>query len=345
MMDVLIAGFGVVGQGITEVIRDKQDLFMKRFGERVRIVGAFDTRSMALDPSGLDPTELLSRKLATGQVGKVPVATDIEELLRETAYDMLLEVTPTNIVDGEPGYTHIRTALSAGRHVVTSNKGPLALRFRELTELAARNRVQLRFEASVGGAMPVINLSRDLLMGEEIASIRGILNGTCNFILHRMKVEGYSFDFALREAQELGYAETDPSYDIDGVDSACKLAILANAIFERDVTYSDVVRTGIRGINEEAISLAAEQNKVIRLIGEVSRDKLEVAPRLVPAGHQLSIGGTLNIAQILTDMAGDVTVVGRGAGRMETASALLSDILAIFKDEEVRRNATRRAII
>jgi homoserine dehydrogenase len=120
---------------------------------------------------------------------------------------------------------------------------------------------------------------------------------------------------------------------------------LANAIFERDVTYSDVVRTGIRGINEEAISLAAEQNKVIRLIGEVSRDKLEVAPRLVPAGHQLSIGGTLNIAQILTDMAGDVTVVGRGAGRMETASALLSDILAIFKDEEVRRNANRRAII
>lgn len=343
-MDVLIAGFGVVGQGITEVIRDKQELFVKRFGERVRIVGAFDARSLALDPSGLDPDELLLRKQSTSRVGKGEAPDDVEKLLQETAYDLLLEVTPTNIVDGGLGYKHIRTALAAGRHVATSNKGPLALRFRELTELAARNRVHLRYEASVGGAMPVINLSRELLMGEDIISLRGILNGTCNFILHRMKEEGLSFDFALREAQELGYAETDPTYDIDGVDSACKLAILANAIFDRDVTYSDVVRTGIRGITEEAITLAAEQKKVIRLIGEVSRDKLEVAPRLVPAGHPLSIGGTLNIAQMLTDLAGDITVVGRGAGRKETASALLSDLLAILKDEEARREAKCRSM-
>jgi homoserine dehydrogenase len=338
-MDVLIAGFGVVGQGIAEVIRDKQELFVKRFGERVRIVGAFDTCSLEVDPSGLDPTSLLERKLATGRVGTRPAASDVVKLLQETEYDLLLEVTPTNIIDGEPGYTHIRTALAAGRDVVTSNKGPLALRFHELTELAARNRVQLRFEASVGGAMPIINLSRELLMGENIISIRGILNGTCNFILHRMKEERLSFDFALREAQELGYAETDPSYDIDGVDSACKLAILANAIFDRDVTYSDVLRTGIRGINEEAIALAAEQKKVIRLIGEVSEDKLEVSPRMVPIGHPLSTGGTFNIAQLLTDLAGDITVVGRGAGKMETASALLSDMLAILKDEEARRLA------
>lgn len=338
-MDVVIAGFGVVGQGIAEVIRDKQELFVKRFGERVRIVGAFDARSLALDPEGLDPSALLERKHATGRVGREPAASDVEKLLQDTDYDVLLEVTPTNIIDGGTGYTHIRTALSAGHHVATSNKGPLALRFRELTELAARNRVQLRYEASVGGAMPVINLSRELLMGEEIYSLRGILNGTCNFILHRMKEERLSFDFALREAQELGYAEADPTYDIDGVDSACKLAILANAIFDRDVTYSDVVRSGIRGINEEAIALAAEQKKVIRLIGEVSKDKLEVSPRLVPIGHPLAIGGTFNIAQMLTDLAGDVTVVGRGAGKKETASALLSDLLAILKDEETRRLA------
>jgi homoserine dehydrogenase len=223
-------------------------------------------------------------------------------------------------------------ALNSGKNVVTSNKGPLALKFHELSEAATRNKVQLRYEASVGGAMPVINLSRELLRGERIFSLRGILNGTCNFILNRMKDEGLPFDQALREAQELGIAERDPSYDIDGVDTACKLAILANAIFGMEVTYHDVLRTGIRNITEDAISLAGERKKVIRLIGEISDRKLEVAPRMVPAGHPLAIGGTLNIVQLITDLAGEITVVGRGAGRKETASALLSDLLAILSD-------------
>ncbi len=121
-----------------------------------------------------------------------------------------------------------------------------------------------------------------------------------------MRDEGLPFEQALREAQEMGIAEKDPSYDIDGVDSACKLAILANAIFGKDVTYSDINRVGIRSISGEAIALAAEQKKVIRLIGEISENKLEVSPRLVPTGHPLSIGGTLNIAQLLTDMAGEI---------------------------------------
>jgi len=336
-MDVLIAGFGVIGQGITEVIRDKQELFRKRFGEEVRIVGALDSRSYSVDPKGLDPSALLTRKLATGRVGAKDLDLDIRQLTDELDYDVMVEVSPTNIVDGEPGSTHIRTALQAGRHVVTANKGPLALNFHELSSLAKKNHVQLRYEASVGGAMPVINLSRELLMGEKIYSIRGILNGTCNFILNRMREEGLPFASALREAQELGYAERDPTYDIDGVDSACKLTILANAIFGMDVTYADVLRTGIRGVTEEAIALAAEQRKVVRLIGEIADGKLEVSPRLVPVGHPLSIGGTLNVAQIITDLAGEITVAGRGAGRKETASALLSDLLAILKDEETRR--------
>lgn len=339
-MDVLIAGFGVVGQGITEVIRDKQELFRRRFGQEVRIVGALDTRSYAADPAGLDPNALLTRKLATGRVGDRELDRDIRQLTDELHYDAMIEASPTNIVDGEPGTTHIRTALQAGRHVVTANKGPLALRFRELSALAEKNHVQLRYEASVGGAMPVINLSRELLMGEHIYSIRGILNGTCNFILNRMKDEGLPFASALREAQELGYAERDPTYDIDGVDSACKLTILANAIFGMNVTYADVLRTGIRGVTDEAIALAAEQRKVVRLIGEIAEGKLEVSPRLVPMGHPLSIGGTLNIVQLITDLAGEITVAGRGAGRRETASALLSDILAILKDEEAR-NCTK----
>ena len=335
-MKVVIADFGTVGQGIAEVIGQRQELFDRSFGQKVTIVGAFDSSTFIKDSKGLDPTELVSRKIATGSVGTRAVEGTVREFIEEYDFDTLIETTPTNIVDAEPGYSHIMTALNAGKNVVTSNKGPLALKFRGLSQAAAKNRVQLRYEASVGGAMPVINLSRELLRGEHIYSLRGILNGTCNYILNRMRDEGLPFDQALREAQEMGIAERDPSYDIDGVDSACKLAILANAIFKMDVTYSDVLRTGIRSITEDAITLAAEQKKVIRLIGEISNNKLEVSPRMVPAGHPLAIGGTLNIVQLITDLAGEITVVGRGAGRKETASAILSDLLAIMSEDQAK---------
>jgi homoserine dehydrogenase len=334
-MRVVIAGFGTVGQGIAEVIGQRQELFSKSFGKEVTIVGVFDSATFAEDPRGLDPFELVSRKVSTGRVGSGSM-DDVKRFIAEGDFDTLIETTPTNIIDAEPGYSYIMSALNSGKNVVTSNKGPLALRFRELSKAAEKNHVHLRYEASVGGAMPIINLSRELLRGEQICSLRGILNGTCNFILNRMKDEGLPFEQALREAQEMGIAERNPSYDIDGVDSACKLAILANAIFGMDVTVNDVLRTGIRGITEDAIALAGEQKKVIRLIGEINNSKLEVAPRMVPAGHPLSIGGTLNIVQLITDLAGEITVAGRGAGRKETASAILSDILAILSEDQVK---------
>ncbi|HUL39984.1 MAG TPA: homoserine dehydrogenase, partial [Methanomassiliicoccales archaeon] len=165
--------------------------------------------------------------------------------------------------------------------------------------------------------------------------------GTCNFILNRMKDEGLPFDQALREAQEMGYAERDPSYDIDGIDSAAKAAILANAIFRREVKFDDVRRTGIRGVSLEAVELAAEERKVVRLVAEISEARLEVSPRLVPIGHPLAIGGTLNIFQLMTDLAGDITVAGHGAGKMETASAILSDIVALLKEDCASRKADR----
>jgi homoserine dehydrogenase len=141
---------------------------------------------------------------------------------------------------------------------------------------------------------------------------------------------GLPFEQALREAQYLGYAESDPSYDIEGVDTACKMVILANSVFKRNVSFSDVSITGIASVSAEAIALAAEHDMVIRLIGEVSDTILEVSPRLIPKGHPLSVSGTLNTAQIITDLAGPITVSGKGAGRIETASAILSDLMAIM---------------
>ncbi|MDR3206655.1 MAG: homoserine dehydrogenase, partial [Candidatus Methanoplasma sp.] len=143
-----------------------------------------------------------------------------------------------------------------------------------------------------------------------------------------------TFEQALKEAQQMGYAETDPTNDIEGYDSACKAVILANSVFGRDVAFSDAEITGIASITSEAIALAAANNMVIRLIGEVSPTKLEVSPRLIPKGHPLSISGTLNAAQIVSDLAGPISISGRGAGRKETASAILSDLIAIMDDRK-----------
>lgn len=338
-MDVVLVGFGTVGQGVAEVLGRKAAALQSAYGDKLRLVGVFDSKTYELNGRGIDPRGAIARKAKLGGVGEKLDGRTVPELLADFDYDVMVEVTRTNIDDGEPGLSHMMAALTAGKDVVTANKGPLALKFKELSAAAKKHGARMRFEASVGAATPIINVARELLKGETVHSIRCIVNGTCNYILNRMAEEGLPFDQALREAQELGYAEKDPSYDIDGIDSAAKAAILANAIFGRDCTYHDVRRVGIRNVSLEAISLAAQERKVIRLIAEVSPTRLEVSPRLVPMGHPLAIGGTLNIFQIMTDLAGEVTVAGRGAGRLETASAILSDLAALMKEDCAARGS------
>lgn len=329
-MRIFICGFGTVGQGFCEVLAARRQFMLDRYGEPAVVVGAMDSRTFVYDTGGLDPLELVSVKQSTGSVGRQEY-TDPVEVLEGAEYDVLVEVSPTDVRTGGAGLRNITHALESGKDVITVNKGPLALRFHDLMSLAERNGCLLRFEGSVGGAMPIINLCRENLAGERIESIRGIFNGTCNFILSKMD-KGQPFEQVLKEAQQMGYAETDPTNDIEGYDSACKVVILANAVFGRDVSFSDVRITGITSITEEAVSMAATRNMVIRLIGEVSGTKLEVGPRLVPRGHPLSVSGTLNTAQILSDLAGPITVTGRGAGRTETASAILSDLISVMDD-------------
>ncbi len=331
-MRIFICGFGTVGQGFCEVLAMRDQFFKDRYGEPVTIVGAMDSRTYIYDPNGLDPTALVARKQETRKVGDTEY-TDSIEVLSKADFDILAEVSPTDVKTGGVGLKNITYAFENGKDVITVNKGPLALRFHDLKDLADRNGCRFGFEGSVGGAMPIINLCRNNLAGEKICSIRGILNGTCNYILSKMD-KGQPFDQVLKEAQQMGYAETDPTNDIEGYDTACKVVILANAVFNRNVTFNDVNITGITSITEDAISLARSRNMVIRLIGEVSETKLEVGPRLIPMGHPLSISGTLNTAQIHSDLAGPITVSGRGAGRLETASAMLSDLIAIMDDRK-----------
>jgi homoserine dehydrogenase len=331
-MKAFICGFGTIGQSVAKVIKEKQDFFKKRYGETLTVVGALDSKSYVIDPEGLDADAIINAKKDTGCVGEKRYK-DIKEALDAVDFDILVEVTSTDIKTGGVGLDNIRYALEHEKDVVTANKGPLALKYKELTQLADEHGRYLLFEGTVGGAMPIINLNKYDLAGQNIKSIRGIFNGTCNYILTKMD-DGQPFEQALKEAQQQGYAETDPTNDVEGYDSACKVVILANSIFGRNATFNDVDITGITSINSDAVALAQNNGMVIRLIGEVSPTKLEVAPRLIPRGHPLSLPGTLNTAEIITEYAGPITVSGVGAGGLETASAILSDIIDIM-DERI----------
>ncbi|MBE6528502.1 MAG: homoserine dehydrogenase [Thermoplasmata archaeon] len=327
-MKAFICGFGTIGQGIAQVIAEKEDYFQERYGQPLLIVGAMDSKSYCFDKKGMDAAELLENKKTTGRVGD-RTYTKPEDALDSVDFDILIEVTPTDVEDGGVGMDNIMYALNHKKDVVTVNKGPLALKYREIMDLAEENGCLIRFEGTVGGAMPIINLCKSDLAGQKIKSIRGIFNGTCNYILSKMD-NGQPFEQALKEAQQQGYAESDPTSDVEGYDSACKVVILANSIFGRNATFDDVDITGITSINADAVALAKTNGMVIRLIGEVSATKLEVAPRLIPKGHPLSLPGTLNTAEIITEYAGPITVSGKGAGRLETASAIMSDLVAIM---------------
>ena len=323
---ISIVGFGHVGSGVAEVVMRKHDEILRKHGLDLRIVGIADLKGAIIDEEGLNRDEI-----ARFGAGGALLDMSSLELIREIEHEVMVEATPTNVTNGEPGLTHIITALNSNRHVVTSNKGPLALEYRKLMELAERKGRELRFEATVGGAMPLISLIRENLAGNGITAIRGILNGTCNYILTRMTNENLPYEHVLREAQEIGIAESDPSKDVEGIDTAVKLVILANSVFGMDATYRDVRVQGITEITPDALKLARDAGYAIKLIGDVDIDgRLEVAPRLVPVSDPLNVGGTLNVATIRADLAGDITVIGKGAGPIEAASAILSDIIAIY---------------
>jgi homoserine dehydrogenase len=328
---ISIIGFGNVGGGVAEVIRRKREEIARKYGLNIKIVGIADLRGIIVDENGLSEEAIMGLRTGDKKLGKKADMTSVD-VIKEVEHEVMVEVTPTNIEDGEPGLTHIITALESGKHVVTSNKGPLAVEYKKLMELAAKREKELRFEATVGGAMHLISFIKENLAGNAILSITGILNGTCNYILTRMAEEGLPYEHVLKEAQEIGIAEADPSKDVEGVDTAVKLVILANSIFDRYATCKDVEVTGITEITPDALQLADDAGYVIKLIGEVDREEcLKVAPRLVPKDDPLNVGGTMNVATIKTDLAGDITIIGKGAGPIEAASAILSDIISIYR--------------
>ncbi len=328
---LIVVGFGTIGKGTLEVLRAKHRDLMEKQGCDVRVVAICEIDGTLVNGKGVNIDSVL-KAAAAGKLRDHPDWKNMKSLqaIEEIEADIVLELTPGDIKTGEPGISHIKKALECGKHVVTSNKSPIALKFQELTALAEKKGLKLRYEATVGGAIPIINLYRDSLEINKVGSIYGILNGTSNYILTKMSEEDVSLETALKEAQELGIAERDPSYDINGTDTAVKLVILANSIMGKKISYKDISVKGIQDITPDAIELAGKHGFVIKLVGDVNG--LEVSPRLVPLHHPLNVSGTLNAVMLDTDIAGTLTLIGHGAGKIQTASSVLADVIDIMKD-------------
>jgi homoserine dehydrogenase len=339
-MRALLIGFGTVGQGLAELLLEKSADLIESHGADIKVTGIADMlKGSAYDPAGLD----LTTALAMAEEGRslsdwpdVGSDWDAPAMIANADADVVVEATYTDIETGQPATDHIRAALERGLHVTTTNKGPTALYCRELTELAARNDVRFLFEGTVMAGTPLLNLIRETLAGSTVTDMRGILNGTTNYILTQME-GGMDYDSALAQAQELGYAEAVPDADVLGWDALAKVTILANVVFGADLKPSDSPCQGITEITPDEIATAAADGKRHKLIGRVWRDgdavRASVAPQLVNLDHPLAgVGGATNAMTITTDTLGDVTVVGPGAGRRETGFSLLNDLIAIAKE-------------
>ncbi|MFB6114327.1 MAG: homoserine dehydrogenase [Halodesulfurarchaeum sp.] len=309
-MHLAIVGAGAVGGSVAELAGE--------YGHTVTALA--DSSGGTIDPGGVDVAASLDRKSAEGSVG-----TESVEAVLDAEYDILVEATPTTLGDAEPGFSHVAAALERDRHVVLANKGPVAERYDEVMELVESSAGGIRFEATVGGAIPAI-ATLEGLGPEHVNAARGVLNGTANFILTRMSTEGLAYEHVLAEAQDLGVAEADPSFDVEGTDAALKGIILANVLYDGGFDLDSAEVNGIEGIPTDALNVAAEEGQTIRLISEVADETVRVGPRLVPESDTLAISGTMNVVQFDTEHAGRLSLSGLGAGGPETASAVLADV-------------------
>lgn len=333
---LMIVGLGNVGQALLQIIQDDSDFLEQRFGVRFKVVAVNDMRLGSLyDPDGLSLPALLEGAKAVDliTVQAAQRGWPVETMLEQANADTLVEASITDLQSGEPATSYILKALTLGKHVATTNKGPIALHFHELESLAHEHGVKIGFEGTVMSGTPAMSLGINLLAAAGIQRIQGILNGTTNFILSQMET-GKSYTDALAEAQALGFAEADPTGDVEGFDAAGKVVILSNLVMGAKISMQDVKRKGITQLSPQDIQNAKKEGQRWKLIGAVEniegQIKASVQPTPMPLEHPLAnVGGATNAVTYTTRLLGDVTLVGAGAGRLETGYALINDLLAI----------------
>ena len=312
-----LIGFGTVGKGLAEVLYSQRERLGKRTGMTIRLAGVADHGTTELPEKFADVT----------------LTRDARELIDNPEIDIIVE-----LIGGiEPAKTFVLQAIESGKHVVTANKALLSQEGAEIFAAAAAKGVEVGFEASVGGGIPVIKALKEGLVANRILSIMGIMNGTANYILTRMTDEGIAFADVLKDAQRLGFAEADPTYDIEGIDTAHKLAILMTMAYGMPITHREIATEGISSIEPMDIELARELGCRIKLLA-ISRNhgdhvEARVHPTMVPQNHLLaSISGAYNAIHFQGDTVGNVLFYGQGAGMIPTGSAVAADVVDIARN-------------
>lgn len=316
-IQVGLIGFGTVGSGLAEVLVAQQQLLKQRTGLSIRLAKVADIMTKELPP----------------QFAGVALTNDANDLFSDPDIDIVIE-----LIGGiEPAKTFLLKAIAAGKHVVTANKALISQEGWEIFEAAAQKNVEVGFEASVGGGIPVIKALKEGLVANKILSIMGIMNGTANYILTRMTDEGIPFAEVLKDAQALGFAEADPTYDIEGIDTAHKLVILVMMAYGMRISLDDIAIEGITRIEPVDIQFAEEFGYRIKLLA-ISRNhgdhvEARVHPTMVPDDHLLaSINGAFNAIHFTGDAVGNVLLYGQGAGKMPTGSAVAADVVDIARN-------------
>lgn len=339
---LLLVGVGNVGRRFLELVGRKRDTLLHRLGLELKLVGVADSSGAALCPDGLDLNQVVTLKAEGRGVAEVPqwgqpgvsalqmVHTDLPDRPR-----LLLDASPANLKHGQPGLGSIEAALEQGMHVVTANKAPLVLAYPHLLALAREHGVQLRFDATVAGGLPAVNLGQRDLAIAGIHRLEGILNLTTNYILTRMADDGLTYNEALAHAQAAGHAETDPRLDVEGWDAANKLVILAHSVLGYPATLDDVAVKGITDLTSDTLQQAAAQGKRVKLVATAERDadgyRLSVGPTWLEASHTLARLGAKQMGIVYhTDICGILSAAIVEATPLPTAAAMLRDVVDIY---------------
>jgi len=325
-----LIGMGNVGTCFLELLKEKREYIKVNFNFNYKLVAIFEHDGALINNAGIDLDNVLEDhiNLRKNQYWKSNVKA--LDLISTIDLDIWIETTPTNPNTGEPALSHIIEALKNKINVISSNKAPFYLQYAKIQNLAEKMNCLVKFEATVASCVPALSIKENLI-GNTISRIRAILNGTNNYILSRMTAEGISFSVALKEAQELGYAETDPTLDINGYDAAGKLVILSNELLGWSKSIEDVRIKGITKITPHALELAKLDGYVIKHLAIAEDNNLTVEPRLIKRDSPLNIQGTLNLIELQTKYAGDIILMGKGAGGFEAASAILNDLISIVR--------------
>lgn len=316
-INIGLIGFGTIGTGVIKLLRQNEDLITRKLGARLHLKKIAD----------IDITTPRAVK-----VNKSMLTRDAREIINDQDIAIVIE-----LMGGyEPARTFVLESIARGKHVITANKALLATHGNEIFPAAQKNAIDIGFEASVGGTIPIIKTLKESLVANKINAIMGIMNGTCNFILSKMTDEDKPFDLVLKEAQKLGFAEADPTFDIEGIDTAHKMAITLSLAYGKKVNLNNIYVEGITKITREDITFAKELGYRIKLLAiAILRNnavEARIHPTMIPSSHLLAnVNQNFNAFHVMGDASGPVFLFGQGAGMMPTASAVFSDIMDIAR--------------